>query len=63
MTILKIFISTLIAIKVIPTKYHKGYMKALEDVEREIRNRFGFAERENVVSYFFNAGLESRDNG
>ena len=34
---------------VIPTKYHKGYMQALEDVEREIRLRFGFAERDNMV--------------
>lgn len=34
---------------VIPTKYHKGYMQALEDVEREIRKRFGFAERDNVI--------------
>lgn len=34
---------------VIPTKYHKGYMQALEDVEREIRKRFGFAEREDVI--------------
>ena len=49
MTILKIFISTLIAIKVIPTKYHKGYMKALEDIENEVRKRFGFSERSNVV--------------
>ena len=24
-------------------------MQALEDVEREIRKRFGFAERENVI--------------
>lgn len=35
---------------VIPTKYHKGYMQALEDVEREIRMRFGFAEREDVIA-------------
>lgn len=34
---------------VIPTKYHKGYMQALEDVEREIRLRFGFAERDSVI--------------
>lgn len=34
---------------VIPTKYHKGYMQALEDVEKEIRMRFGFAERDNVI--------------
>ena len=35
--------------KVIPTKFHKGYMKALEDVEKAIRLRFGFAERDNIV--------------
>lgn len=35
--------------KVINTKYHQGYMQALEDVENEIRKRFGFAERDNVI--------------
>lgn len=35
--------------KVIPTKYHQGYMQALADVEREVRTRFGFAERDNVL--------------
>jgi len=35
--------------KVIPTKYHQGYMKALEDVEKEVRERFGFSDRENVI--------------
>ena len=40
--------------KVIPTKYHQGYMKALEDVEREIRYKFGFAERQqNVIEHWF----------
>ena len=34
---------------VIPTKYHKGYMQALEDVEKEIRLRFGFAERDYLA--------------
>jgi hypothetical protein len=34
---------------VIPTKFHKGYMQALEDVEKEIRLRFGFAERDNLI--------------
>lgn len=34
--------------KVIPTKWHKGYMQALEDVEKEVRKRFGFAERDNI---------------
>jgi len=34
---------------VIPTKYHKGYMQALEDVEKEIRKRLGFADRDNVI--------------
>ncbi len=33
---------------VIETKYHKGYMKALQDVEREVRKRFGFAESEHI---------------
>lgn len=37
--------------KVIPTKYHKGYMQALEDVETEIRKRFGFAEREKETKH------------
>ncbi len=35
--------------KVIPTKYHQGYMKALKDVENEVRKRFGFSERSNVI--------------
>jgi hypothetical protein len=35
--------------KVIPTKYHQGYMKALEDVEKDVRKWFGFSERENVI--------------
>lgn len=37
--------------KVIQTKYHKGYMQALDDVEREVRKRFGFAKRNNVAEY------------
>ena len=45
--------------KVIPTKYHNGYMQALADVEKEVRLRFGFAERGNLISMpfdgFFNA--------
>ena len=40
--------------KVIQTNWHKGYMKALEDVENEIRKQFGFAERDNVIDHFFN---------
>lgn len=35
--------------KVINTKYHQGYMQALEDVEKEVRLRFGFSERDNVI--------------
>jgi hypothetical protein len=35
--------------KVIPTKYHQGYMKALSDIEKEIRLQFGFSERDNVI--------------
>lgn len=34
---------------VIKTKYHKGYMQALKDVEKEIRLRFGFAERDSIT--------------
>ena len=41
--------------KVIETKYHKGYMQALEDVEKEVRLRFGFAERDNIVMPPFSA--------
>lgn len=33
---------------VIETKYHKGYMQALNDVEKEVRLRFGFAERDVI---------------
>ena len=41
--------------KVIQTKYHKGYMKALDDVEKEIRKRFGFANGDNnVIFHVFN---------
>ena len=49
--------------KVIPTKYHQGYMKALEDVEKEVRKRFGFAERENVVDYSFIIPSSRSQNG
>ena len=35
--------------KVIPTKFHNGYMQALKDVEKEVRLRFGFAERDNQI--------------
>ena len=34
--------------RVIPTKYNNGYMQALNDVEREVRHRFGFAERDDI---------------
>lgn len=34
--------------RVIPTKYNNGYMQALNDVEKEVRYRFGFAERDNI---------------
>ena len=43
--------------KVIDTKYHQGYRKALEDVEREIRMKFGFAERDNVLHGFYPANV------
>lgn len=39
--------------KVISTKYHQGYMKALDDVETELRKAFGFAERDCVASLPF----------
>lgn len=42
--------------KVIPTQYHKGYMQALEDVERDIRLQFGFAERDNDLGSYYPAG-------
>ena len=42
--------------KVIDTKWHKGYMKALADVEKEIRSQFGFAERDNVLGSYYPAG-------
>jgi hypothetical protein len=42
--------------KVIDTKWHKGYMKALADVEKEIRLQFGFAERDNVLGSYYPAG-------
>ena len=46
--------------KIIPTKYHKGYMQALEDVEREIRKRFGFSERDNLIYMPFHFKAESK---
>lgn len=47
---------------VIPTKYHKGYMKALEDIEREIRSRFGFAERdEAMIDHIFEFDKEAEE--
>lgn len=33
--------------KEIPTNYHRGYMQALGDVEKEIRLCFGFAEKDD----------------
>lgn len=49
--------------KVIPTKYHQGYMQALNDMEQEIRKRFGFAEREYIPlpSPFFDPQAESEE--
>ena len=41
--------------KVIDTKYHKGYMKALADVEKEIRTQLGFAERDDVLGSYYPA--------
>lgn len=46
--------------KVIETKYHKGYMQALDDVEKEVRKRFGFADRDdNVIFHIF--GVEEKE--
>ena len=49
--------------KVIPTKYHQGYMQALEDVENEVRKRFGFAESDNVINVpiFFKPSKEDNN--
>ena len=46
---------------VIETKYHKGYMQALKDVEEEIRLRFGFAGRDNIVSMPFSQFFKVED--
>lgn len=46
---------------VIETKYHKGYMQALEDVEKEIRLRFGFAERDNILNVPYSVLLKEED--
>lgn len=48
--------------KVIPTKYHQGYMQALEDVEREVRTRFGFAERDNILDNLFFGGESEKED-
>lgn len=48
--------------KVIPTKYHKGYMQALKDVEREIRNKFGFAERNNVIDHISGSLVKEQEH-
>lgn len=48
--------------KVIPTKYHNGYMQALADVEKKVRLRFGFAERDNLISMPFD-GLFKAEEG
>ena len=47
---------------VIATKYQKGYMQALDDIEKEIRLRFGFAEREDLIlSPFLAAKMEVQE--
>jgi len=46
---------------VIETKYHKGYMQALKDVEKEVRLRFGFAERENRLSMPFDGFFKAEE--
>jgi hypothetical protein len=47
--------------KVIPTKYHNGYMQALADVEKEIRLRFGFAERDNLIPIPFDGFFKAAE--
>lgn len=47
--------------KVIPTKYHNGYMQALKDVEKEVRLRFGFAERDNPISMPFDGFFKAEE--
>lgn len=47
--------------KVIPTKFHNGYMQALRDIEKEIRLRFGFAERANLISMPFDGFFEAEE--
>lgn len=47
--------------KVIPTKYHNGYMQALVDVDKEVRLRFGFAERDNLVSMPFDGFFKTEE--
>lgn len=47
--------------KVIPTKYHNGYMQALADVEKEIRLRFGFAERGNLIPMPFDGFFKAEE--
>lgn len=49
---------------VIPTKYHKGYMQAVGDIEKEVRLRFGFAERDDLpVIPFSDIEAEGGDDG
>lgn len=43
-------------------EYHNGYMQALADVEKEIRLRFGFAERDNLIQMPFD-GLFKAEEG
>lgn len=47
--------------KVIPTKYHNGYMQALVDIEKEIRLCFGFAERDNLISMPFDGFFKAEE--
>lgn len=47
--------------KVIPTKFHNGYMQALKDVEKEVRLRFGFAERDNLIPMPFDGFFKAEE--
>ena len=47
---------------VIETKYHKGYMQALKDVEKEVRLRFGFAERDILIPMPFDGFFKAEED-
>lgn len=48
--------------KVIDTKFHKGYMQALNDIERDIRKQFGFAERDSILGGYYPQKPDDKDD-